>query len=368
MSVASTTNVTSDQKSSAIFSPISELISKSWDMVKVSWKNLLILGIILWVPVIAIVMMMALGLGGSFAVMGSMAEISPAAIGTMIVVGALALVAMMVFSSVIGTSMMISVAEAQQKPSVGSLISRGLKLFLPVFFTSLLMFFIIYGGLFLLIIPGIIIAILTGFSIYEVVFTEHRYVAAIKNSVKMVAQNFGELFVRVLVIIGISIGLVIVESILQNMAGGESSEAMPLISLVMGVVQMIFGWFIMCYYFLLYTEARKATDFNKSASITWMWVVAVLGWLLSVVVLFYASTALTSLLNEYNNNGSTQNFGEFNPAIVDETGEVNTDLLLQEYGQDMSEEEKEMFRKMMQNAESALEQDQEAMEREQQSL
>lgn len=351
------------QSPAPIFSPVGELISKSWEMVKMVWKNLIILSIVIWIATFLITIVGGGAIFGSFAISGGFEHFNAGAIGASIGIGVLMVVAIVVLSSVLGTGMMIAVTEAKLKPSIGSLISRGLKLFVPVFFTSLLVLFLVYGGILLFIIPGIVIAILTSLATYEVVFTENRYMAAIKNSVKIVSQNFGELFIRVLVLIGLVIGLVIIEAILQGIVG-EESPASGIISLAGGILQMIFGWFALCYYYITYQEARNNTNFEKPASTLWMWIVAALGWVVGVLVIFVASAAIAAYISNYAGKGGMQDYGDPAPMMLDGSGEVNTDQLLEQYGQDMSEEEKQMFKQMMENTESAVQEDQKAAEME----
>jgi hypothetical protein len=355
----STVNTVQATKS---FTPVGELLTKSWEMVKLVWKNLLILSVILWVVTFATMILGGGAIFGSFAFSGGFESVNPGAIAASVGFGILMIVAIVVASSVFGTAMMIAVAEAGTKPAIGSLISRGLKLFTPVFFTSLIIIFLIYGGFFLFVIPGIVIAILSGYSMYEVVFTENRYGAAIKNSVKIVSQNFGELLVRVLVIFGMVIGLVVIEAILTNVVGGEESAASGVVSLAMAIVQMVFSWFALCYYYITYQEARSNTSFEKSASTVWMWIVAVLGWLLGVVLIFVASAAIAAFMSNYTD--SQNDYDGIPPMMIDESGQVDTNQLLEEYGQDMSEEEKQMFRQLMEETDSAMQEDQEAAQME----
>lgn len=352
---------TSSSKKS--FAPVSQVLRQAWEIVKLSWKNLLLLTLIIW-GISAVLVLVAGGavVGSAMMSMNSGSIFTGttfAAIGFAVLIGIVVLIA----SSVFGTGMMIAVAEYKERPSIGSLIKRGLGLFLPVFLTSLIMMFLIYGGFFLLVIPGIAIAILTGFSIYEVIFTENRYMAAIKNSVRIVGQNFGELFIRVLVVLGLVIGLAIVQGILQGIVG-EDSAAMPLISLVMGIVQMLFGWFAMAYYYLVYKEARSMTDFNKKASTMWMWIVSVLGWIAGGFLIVAASTFIRTMMQDPSFND------KFAPAMMDENYEtmydgqggesMDADQLLEEYGQEMTEEEKAMFKQIMEQSEANMQQDENA--------
>jgi hypothetical protein len=339
------------------FSPIGDLIKNAWELVKLSWKNLLLLSLILYGIVIALVIVIGGTFAGSLFLTGGEFE-GPTIVTVLLVI--VAALAMMVIGSAFNTAMMLSVAEAEQKPTIGSLISKGLKLFFPVFFTSLLLAFILYGGFLLFVIPGIILAILTGFSLYEAIFSENKYLSAIKNSVRIISQNFGELFIRMLVIIGMVVGLLIVQGILQGLVGRESG-VIPLIGFVMTVVQVIFGWFALAYYYLVYKEARALTDFDKKSSTAWIWIVSILGWIIGTFFIVLMSSVIGKVIqdnmnkdNNFDSSGMMEN-GDFNYG-----GEVDTEKLLEQYGSEMTEEEKAMFQQIMDQTEANMQQDENA--------
>lgn len=351
--------------SPAAFSTIGELLKKSWYMVTQSWKNLLMLSIVMWVVVAVLVIAVVAVAGSSIAISGGLESLTAGVIFTLVGVGLLALIAVFVFSSVLNTAMVVAVAEAEQKPSIGSLLNRGFKLFVPVFLTSLLIFFFVYGGMILLIIPGIVISILASLSIYEVIFTEHRYLDAIKNSVKIVSQNLGILITRSLVLGLLVAILAVLESILQELAGGDGSRGAALVGLVTAPIEMVITWFSLCYYYSVYTEVRRNTNFEKSTSIVWIWVVSILGWILSafVIVAVLSSRSFIDAYNIFNNSDSS-----FQQIMRGEFDENDVDQVLEEYGQEISDEEKQTFRQLMGDTESAVQEDQEALQQESSSL
>lgn len=363
---ASSQVVESNSSSTKGFSPVGDLLHQAWETVTQSWKNILLLYIILYAVVFVGILIIAGTWAGSLALSAGagmhLGGASAFAVLITVVVG----LALAVGGTALGVALMLAVAEAGAKPSVGSLISRGFKLFIPVFLTSLLVAFLVYGGAVLFLIGGVIIAIFTCFATYEVVFTENRYGAAISNSVRMVAQNFGEVFVRFLVIIGLTIGLWIVEGILQNMVGDGSARG--LLGLIMMVVQALFGWFILAYSYLVYKEARAATDFKKITSTAWVWWVALVGWIIGVLIAIFAFSFVMALVNNvglrnelFKNARNSQNQYMMESS---ESGKIDTEQLLQQYGSEMTDEEKAQFKQMMEDTQSAMDQDNQAAQQE----
>lgn len=350
------------------YSSISDLLNSSWNLVRLSWKKLLVLSLIVWGIFFALILLGAGTAVGVFMTSLGDGEVASGAIGIALGLVVLAVIAVLAVGSVYSTSLLLALDEADTNPSIRSLISRAIKLLIPVFITSLIVFFLVYGGFGLLIIPGIIIALLTSFSLYEIIFFNNRPIAAITNSVRIVSQNFGELFKRLLVIIGISVGLFIINVILSAILG-DNNAGQSVLSLVWSVIQMVFSWFVIAYYLKTYREARANTDLSTKISLLWMWIVAIVGW---IAVGFIVSVGLRALSNtdfqEMIEDELMQEQQYDFPMNQDgiEESNLDTEALLLEYGQDMTEEEQAQFRQMLEQAETMAEQDQQIEEQEDQ--
>ncbi|PIR61788.1 MAG: hypothetical protein COY81_04690 [Candidatus Pacebacteria bacterium CG_4_10_14_0_8_um_filter_43_12] len=343
-------------------SPIGDLLKRSWETVKLSWKKLLVLSLIMYGVFLVFGLVVGVSAIGLFAGAIAGGGLTATAIASGIVMVIVAVIFAMIVGTIFGTGLTLAVAEAKQNPTIGSLLGRGFKLFVPVFVTSLISLFFVLGGTLLLVIPGIVIAILISFSMYEVILGESRYLGAIQKSIKIVTQNFGELFVRILVVLGLAIGLGIVDAVFR--AGfGQSPVATGLYSLVYMVVQVMFSWFTIAYHVELYKEAKSATDFSKQSSMIWIWIVSILGYVLSFFIFQAAASMLTKLdlprLLEKEWQSILNQSSDPN-SVIDESSlpAGNVDQLLDQYGADMTDEEKQLFKQMMEQTTQSSAQDQ----------
>lgn len=333
--------------------PVSEVIKASLERVKAAWPKLLVLSVVL----LGLSFVIGLAFGGALAgpLLGARKELTTLLLGSVLLSSAVFVLLMVVLGIIYSISMMLAVAEVKENHSFGLLISKSFKLFLPVFLTALIVFFLVYGGFVLLLIPGIVIAVLASFSVYEVVFGNGKYLQAIKHSATIVSQNFWELVKRVLVIIGIAIVLGISNGILSGVLG-KNMVAQGALSLLWMAVQVVLSWFTIAYYYEIYLDARKITDLDKKKSITWMWIVAAIGWVIGIIVLSFTGKAVDELLKnpqrfeeQFETSTEMDTDAQFD---AESTGEempiIDTEKLIELYGQDMTEEEKEAFRQMMQ--------------------
>lgn len=353
------------------FMPIQALIRASWERVKLTWVNLLVLYLILFATsfVLSFIIVIAVlgggvmsgltaanGQGMEQVIMSSLATMAPVAIGSF----AMLLIIMTVVGVIFGAAMLLTVAKAEEKPTLGSVISTGAKLFWSMLLTSLLVGFLVMGGMFLFLIPGLIIAIFMSFSSYEVVLADQKYLQAMKNSATIIKQHFGALFVRYLVLIGISIAISVFDLIVQAIFSDVPAIS-GLFSLLSLVVQAVAGFFSICYVYLLYREARAQTNFNQPASMTWMWIVSIIGWVIGVIMLMVMGIALGALLksglvqdavkNEMMPDSDPYSYdyyaSESGTMMESDIGAANADQLIEQYGSEMTEEEKEMLRSII---------------------
>lgn len=349
------------------FSSVSQLMKDSWERVKRTWKQLLLLYVII------VVLMVVLFGGAAAAGFGYyMAnQSSPDVVASMIAMGVIALIGItflaVIIGSIFNSAMLLAVAESSEYPTVGSKISRGLQLFFPMFLTSLIVVFLVYGGLGLLIIPGIAIAILTSFTMYEIVFTQSRTTTAIRNSVTIIQQNFGELFARIGIIFLISIGINIISSILRS-SMGDSEAAAGLSGLISLVISPIFALFTLAYYYQVYTEARNLTDFSKPASILWMWICSILGWVVGILIV----VSLARFVGPMMEDAMKKEFGKdfdtsSSPSMLDDSPvtDFNADSFIEQYGQDMTAEEKQALKDSLSKTEKMMQEDQSTLQNEQ---
>lgn len=275
------------------FSPIGDLLNNSWQIVTNTWSKLLIVSILGAAVVIAYTLLLVI-LGGGAALGGA----ALGSLGTGIGLGMfLSLITTLVYVgvfSVFGAATVKIVSQPDSKTGAIDYVKEAFGKFGPIFLVTLVVGVLTIGGMGLLFIPGIAIGILLSFAMYEVIFHNVGVGQAIKNSATIVSRNFGAIAARWLVAMAISL-------VLGFVMGKLTQHS--LLNLVGVVANILVSWFFLAYWYQVYKEARKQTDLKSSTSITWVYVVAIVGW---VVIIGFGSL-LGAGLARFANNQTLRN-------------------------------------------------------------
>lgn len=282
-STKSTTAEVVPAQPTAAFSSISELFSKSWDVVKKTWKKLLLISIVFY----AIVILLSLFFGavGAFSMGVGMATGASSAAVMVGVVIFLGLIVGIAFGTAYSAGSIMIISEPDSEIGAWKRFTNGFSLVVPLTLLSLVIMFLVVGGLFVFFIPGIIMSILLSFAVYDMILHKTSVTQSMKNSVAIITRNFGEIFIRWLVVVALGFGIGLVLGFVQ---------IIPILGLIISIVgQVLFGWIVMAYWLMTFTEARARTNIDKPGSTTWMWIVGVIGWVL-IALSFYAMGAVFS--------------------------------------------------------------------------
>jgi hypothetical protein len=180
------------------------------------------------------------------------------------------------FVLIIAMSLLSAIFSASQVKllssnlGLGGLLSFGWSKMLRVLLAGLVVSALTLGALGLFIIPGIVVAFLFTFIVYEVVLSDKPVMTAIGRSVGTVWHNFWPLLGRYVLII-------LLLGIIRAIFTAPERENPGVISMV---VDALMGWFYVMYSYLVYKHASKTTPKTVQGNLTWIIVVAVLGWTL----------------------------------------------------------------------------------------
>lgn len=199
-----------------------------------------------------------------------------------------------IFCAVYQIGSVLAIAGYKEKPSFGSLFKRSFGLILPYFGTALLVSLLAIGGFFVFMFPALIISFFLVFTMYEVILNNKKGIDALKSSVAIMSQHFGEVLIRVIILMLISWGAYAVVAILS---GSGNKEVSGIFSLIYGLFSFVYGYFVIAYYVVLYKHARANTDFTKKVSMLWMWVVSIVGWVVFIAIVF---AGITYIAGNYN--------------------------------------------------------------------
>lgn len=171
--------------------------------------------------------------------------------------------------------------EFQLKP----LMLKSLKISLPMLVVSVITTFIIFGGLFLLLLPGIIFAMFLIFTPYIMLLENKNGFESMKRSILLVAKSFGDVFVRIIILVLIP---VLVSLILKNFFSADDSSVVA-VNLLSFIFNLFYGWFALAYTLNLYKEIRQGVDANATARIRPIMGISLIGYIAALAVggIFY---------------------------------------------------------------------------------
>lgn len=191
-------------------------------------------------------------------------------------------------------------ADEKKDLSYWDLFKKGIGLTPAFLWVWFLTFLLVWGGLFVFILPAIFFGLLFTFVSYEVVLSGTRGTKALQQSASIVSQHFFPIFGRWLFLIGISIFVSIFTSSLQGLTKGSSLVFLVIIASIL--CNILLSWFGVVYQVVLYKQAKAVTDSNKSSSLVWMWIVAVVGWVIGIALVSVVGLAgYTGLLQKSQN-------------------------------------------------------------------
>lgn len=143
----------------------------------------------------------------------------------------------------------------------------------------------------MLVLPAILFYFLLMFAQFEVVLNNQRGLEALKRSVLIVSKNFGAVLIRLLVLLLMFVGIFIIVGIVENSLPEDSQWV---VSVITFIPNLLLGWFALAYSIILYKHASLKFKQEKGKSIAWIWIVAIIGWLIIIVISFLGFKLISS--------------------------------------------------------------------------
>lgn len=293
---------------SSSFPSIKTLFSESWGALVKNVGNLFVLLIItfafqigLWIFLIASLFVLGAGSNLFNAISQKNIALFTSSLNPGFwVAGGVVLTIFIVASIILGiVPQLASIFIVGQFPNEGSLgegIKRGFKVIFPFMLTSFIVSFLTLGGFFFLIIPVLLFAFLFMFVNLEVILDGRKYLSAIKHSAFIVQKHFGEIFVRIVIYFLLYI---IIAVFIPNVVRMIDPNTGAVLSFVYILINLLLSWFGLAYSVTLYKHARAGFESEKGKPLTWVWIIAILGWLLVGGLGFlFSKTIISSLTNE----------------------------------------------------------------------
>lgn len=271
--------------------PIRELFSESWNIFTKNIYHFFVLTIIslvgyIVVGVVLIFFIFLAGLGSAFTTgVQGFSNFS----GSFFVFFLVALLGIFVVTVAMQVAYILIAADEKKDQSYWQLFTTGLGYVPSLFLVFILGFILIWGSLFVFIFPAIFISILLTFVTYAVIFSDDRGTDAMRQSVTIVSQHFFPIFGRLLFLFGISLFVGIITSSLQSLTKGSPLVFLVIIASMLS--NMLLSWYGIAYHVTLYKQAKAATDPKKTSGLLWMWIVAIIGWVIGIAILSVVGVA-----------------------------------------------------------------------------
>lgn len=332
--------------------PIKTLFSDTWTAFKGSVLNLFILAVIslvFWAAIAVVAFFLAIPFGG-LALFSAFQGGTPnpavilASLSSLGLIFFLAVIAFVIISLIIQAASILVAGGYKNKPSIGDVLKKGLSKVLPLFLVGFVTGFIVMGGFFLFVVPGIFFAILFSFVGYEIVLNNQGIISSVKRSMRIVIANFWGILGRILLLWVVLLAIYI----LPSMIFSSSDTASAIWSFFSIFINLLVGWYSLCYSVTLYKQASAGLESDKGSKLLWPLLAAVVGWIVGIIFI----SAIIGMVTYFVNSSMTKkgaNSSQFNKELqqmIENPSEENVQGLLELLPTD-SPERAELQRQMM---------------------
>lgn len=277
------------------------LFQESWDALIHSFLQLFVVNVIGFVVSVVILILCILFLGIGIGVFSGdttslqsiLSNLSVPLIILLVGIFVLSIILFVVITWVVFIATTL-ILDSSGKIGIGASIQKSFKFIIPTFIVGMLIAFLIYGALFLFIFPAILFMMLFLFVYYEIILNGKGVRASLNRSVLIVSRNFGPLFIRILVFYIVYLGVVLlIPELLYRIVPNISA----FVAFVSFIVNLFIGWYYYAFFIVLYKHARVGLDHEEGGSITWMWIVSLIGWVLFILIIFFGWKFLSQYID-----------------------------------------------------------------------
>lgn len=288
-------------ESITVLPPIKKLFSDSWKTFTQSLLNLFILSLISIAANVSALLvfgllLIILGFGSGLLKTiiqqpSTISNLSPLILIFIIVLSIAFGIFFILMNYVFRIATVIVVARSEDHLSVKEIIKLSLRRVLPLVMTDFIILFFVIGGSLLFIFPALIFYFFFLFVNYEVILNNQSYLQAVKRSVLLVSKRFGEILIRILILVGITI---LLTALIPNLLRKIDPDTYLLIALWSVLLNILWGWFSLVFTLQLYKQSQAGLENEKPSSLSIFWIVALLGWLISILLTLIGVKAVTS--------------------------------------------------------------------------
>jgi hypothetical protein len=228
----------------------------------------------------------------------------------------LLIIASLIVGTVMTCGMVYAFAWAENKPSLGDVISGGMRKILPFIAVSILVSLLTFGSFWVFFIPLIVLSIFLSFSYYEVLLEDKGPFEALKSSVAIISHNFGPLVGRWLLF---TLGYLVFVLVLPATFNAMGDVVGAMYSFVNLFISYAVGWYSVAFGTTLYMHAKAATPKNvQSNGLFWgLASVSLVGWIIFLVMLSVILNVVGAKMDDWKKEFSSQ--GDTAAVSMDDT-------------------------------------------------
>ncbi len=286
-------NNTNSSASSAVLESPSSLLKSSWAFFKTNWK---ILTLIVGLPTAVMTVGQLLTLTGN---------------AVLIVIAVILSIAAAIFSVASSPAAIDTVRTIIKDPSIVITLKGqykvGFGFFWAVVLVAILQGLVAFGSIVLFVIPGIIVSLYIGMSMFACVLDGKKGLSTLTESYSLVRNRWWAVLGRLVILGLVFIGIYIVYSIivaglmfLVNLIIGSSAVVVATLITNL-IINVVVSSFVMVYMYKLYSALKvtRQADVTTVAFRKWLIAFIVIGVLSAITFAFIAISGLLSVKPGY---------------------------------------------------------------------
>lgn len=190
-----------------------------------------------------------------------------------------------VFMSLVQISSVLIVSDSSQTTaSFSASFKKSFSLFFPVLLIGIVTTFITVGSFFLFVLPVFVVTYFLMYVGFEVVISGKKGKEALRGSVQIISQHFGEIIIRSIIYLVLYLFIAV---FIPNLVTKIDQETGALFGFFYFFVNCLVGWFSLSFSVTLYKQVKAVTDFNKKTNLTWIVIVSIIGWLIFGLAMYF---------------------------------------------------------------------------------
>lgn len=293
-----------------VLAPIGDLLQESFALLQKTIFPLFLVTLAKWVTVFVFLAFGFLLFAGVTVVLGGIGTVHPFVFGVLALIG----LGLWMVVSLLFQILAIQIVFQLKGLAIRTLLGKSIRSLWPFLLTSLLMGFLILGGGFLFLLPGVFFAVLFVFAAVEVIIENQGPFKALKRSMGMVLEHFSQITLRLLVLFA----LLMLVNMLPHavfflpVLAGDSPVSVGFSSFLTIALSLVAGWYSLCYLITLYKQTKAVSKVSYTPKLLWPVLIAITGWIVAfiatvILTVWFLTIVQSGIIEEFIHTAQKQN-------------------------------------------------------------